>query len=148
VRITSKLARHDDGYGGRAKHRRAHLRDSICGEGIGKIDGTKSVGNARDERIAKETGGVHMDAVQIDPHTYFRQIAEELRTSHEPWYYLVMPGRMLPAMSCRPSEPDLWCVQKPDTSRVKTRSRIPRYVRDAPVALGAAETAFTKTTIV
>jgi len=39
------------------------------------------------ERIAKETGGAHIDAQRTDPHTYFRQIAEELRTSYELAYY-------------------------------------------------------------
>lgn len=31
------------------------------------------------DRIAKETGGTHIDAETTDPHTYFHQIAEELR---------------------------------------------------------------------
>jgi Ca-activated chloride channel family protein len=39
------------------------------------------------DRIAKETGGAHIDAEHTDPHTYFRQIAEELRTSYELAYY-------------------------------------------------------------
>ncbi len=39
------------------------------------------------DRIAKETGGVHIDAEHTDPHTYFREIAEELRTSYELAYY-------------------------------------------------------------
>jgi Ca-activated chloride channel family protein len=39
------------------------------------------------DRIAKETGGAHIDAQNTDPHTYFRQIAEELRTSYELAYY-------------------------------------------------------------
>ena len=39
------------------------------------------------ERIAKETGGAHIDAETTDPRTYFRQIAEELRTSYEIGYY-------------------------------------------------------------
>jgi Ca-activated chloride channel homolog len=39
------------------------------------------------DRIAKETGGAHIDAAHTDPHTYFRQIAEELRTSYEVAYY-------------------------------------------------------------
>jgi Ca-activated chloride channel family protein len=30
---------------------------------------------------------MHIDAEQTDPHTYFRQIAEELRTSYELAYY-------------------------------------------------------------
>jgi Ca-activated chloride channel homolog len=39
------------------------------------------------DRIAKETGGAHVDAETTDPHAYFRQIAEELRTSYELAYY-------------------------------------------------------------
>ena len=39
------------------------------------------------DRIAKETGAVHIDAQTTEPHTYFRQIAEELRTSYELGYY-------------------------------------------------------------
>ena len=39
------------------------------------------------DRISKETGGLHIDAEQTNPHTYFRQIAEELRTSYEVGYY-------------------------------------------------------------
>ncbi|WP_218273897.1 hypothetical protein, partial [Pseudomonas sp. GW456-12-1-14-LB2] len=39
------------------------------------------------DRVAKETGGLHIDAEGTDPHTYFRQIAEELRTSYEVGYY-------------------------------------------------------------
>ncbi|NDQ58821.1 MAG: VWA domain-containing protein [Acidipila sp.] len=44
------------------------------------------------DRIAKETGGAHIDAEITDPQTYFRQIAEELRTSYELAYY---PGNPL-----------------------------------------------------
>lgn len=39
------------------------------------------------DRVAKETGGAHIDAEETNPHTYFRQIAEELRTSYEVAYY-------------------------------------------------------------
>jgi Ca-activated chloride channel homolog len=39
------------------------------------------------DRVAKETGGAHIDAQNTDPHAYFRQIAEELRTSYELAYY-------------------------------------------------------------
>jgi VWFA-related protein len=39
------------------------------------------------ERVAKETGGAHIDAQHTDPHTYFKEIAEELRTSYELAYY-------------------------------------------------------------
>ena len=40
-------------------------------------------------RIAKETGGTDIDARKTNPHEYFRQIAEELRTSYEIAYYPV-----------------------------------------------------------
>jgi Ca-activated chloride channel family protein len=39
------------------------------------------------ERIARETGGAHFDAKAVNPHQYFRQIAEELRASYELAYY-------------------------------------------------------------
>ena len=39
------------------------------------------------DRIAKETGGAHVDGETTNPHTYFREIAEELRTSYELAYY-------------------------------------------------------------
>jgi hypothetical protein len=32
-------------------------------------------------------GGAHINAEETDPHTHFRQIAEELRTSYEVGYY-------------------------------------------------------------
>lgn len=43
------------------------------------------------DRVAKETGGAHVDAETTDPHTYFRQIAEELRNSYELAYYPTNP---------------------------------------------------------
>jgi Ca-activated chloride channel homolog len=45
------------------------------------------------DRVAKETGGAHIDAEETDPHTYFRQIAEELRTSYEVAYYPTNKGK-------------------------------------------------------
>jgi Ca-activated chloride channel homolog len=39
------------------------------------------------DRIARETGGMHIDAREVDPQTYFQRIAEELRTSYELGYY-------------------------------------------------------------
>jgi Ca-activated chloride channel family protein len=44
------------------------------------------------DRIAKETGGLHIDTETTDPKTYFRQIAEELRTSYELAYYPTNPA--------------------------------------------------------
>ena len=45
------------------------------------------------DRIARETGGANVDAEATDPHTYFHQIAEELRTSYEVAYYPSNPVR-------------------------------------------------------
>jgi Ca-activated chloride channel family protein len=39
------------------------------------------------DRTAKETGGLHIDGEATSPDIYFRQIAEELRTSYEVGYY-------------------------------------------------------------
>jgi len=43
------------------------------------------------DRIAKETGGATFDAQVVDPHTYFRQIGDELRSSYELAYYPTNP---------------------------------------------------------
>ena len=43
------------------------------------------------DRIAKETGGTTFDGETIDPHTYFHQIGEELRSSYELAYYPTNP---------------------------------------------------------
>jgi Ca-activated chloride channel family protein len=53
----------------------------------GKLTARNQYGISVMERVAKETGGAHIDAEETDPHTYFRQIAEELRTSYEAAYY-------------------------------------------------------------
>ena len=53
----------------------------------GKMTARNQYGIRVMDRIAKETGGVHIDAQTTEPHTYFRQIAEELRTSYELGYY-------------------------------------------------------------
>jgi len=45
------------------------------------------------DRVAKETGGQHIDAETTDSQTYFRQIAEELRSSYELAYYPSNPIR-------------------------------------------------------
>ncbi len=39
------------------------------------------------ERVALETGGRQLDAQQLDPRDYFKQIADELRSSYELGYY-------------------------------------------------------------
>ena len=53
----------------------------------GALNARNKYGISVMDRIAKETGGTHIDAQKTDPHTYFRQIAEELRSSYELAYY-------------------------------------------------------------
>ena len=53
----------------------------------GELNARNKYGISVMERVAKETGGSHIDAQKTDPHTYFREIAEELRTSYELAYY-------------------------------------------------------------
>jgi VWFA-related protein len=53
----------------------------------GKLTARNKYGMRVMERIARETGGSHIDAQQTDPQTYFSQIAEELRASYELAYY-------------------------------------------------------------
>ena len=53
----------------------------------GKLTARNKYGIRVMDRIAKETGGQHIDAETTDPKTYFRQIAQELRTSYELAYY-------------------------------------------------------------
>lgn len=53
----------------------------------GELNARNKYGISVMERIAKETGGRHIDAQETDPHVYFREIAEELRTSYELAYY-------------------------------------------------------------
>src|SRR5262249_7334603 len=43
----------------------------------GKLTARNKYGIRVMDRIAKETGGLHIDAEVTDPHTYFKQIAEE-----------------------------------------------------------------------
>jgi Ca-activated chloride channel family protein len=52
----------------------------------GKLTARNQYGIRVMDRIAKETGGAHIDAETTDPHTYFRQIAAELHT-YELAYY-------------------------------------------------------------
>lgn len=61
------------------------------------------------DRIAKETGGTHIDAEQTDPHAYFQQIAAELRTSYELAYYSTSPAKddTFRKISIRPKQPGL-----------------------------------------
>ncbi|HKV23844.1 MAG TPA: VWA domain-containing protein [Candidatus Acidoferrum sp.] len=53
----------------------------------GKLTARNKYGISVMERVARETGGAAIDAETTDPHTYFRKIAEELRTSYEIGYY-------------------------------------------------------------
>jgi len=53
----------------------------------GKLTARNQYGIRVMDRIAKETGGAAIDAGNVDPRTYFHQIAEELRTSYELPYY-------------------------------------------------------------
>lgn len=53
----------------------------------GELTARNKYGISVMDRIAKETGGAQIDAEHTDPHAYFRQIAEELRTSYELAYY-------------------------------------------------------------
>jgi Ca-activated chloride channel family protein len=39
------------------------------------------------DRLAKDSGGAHIDAKEMDPKEYFQRIAEELRTSYTLGYY-------------------------------------------------------------
>ena len=53
----------------------------------GRLTARNKYGISVMDRIAKETGGLHINAEKTDPQTYFTQIAEELRTSYEITYY-------------------------------------------------------------
>ncbi len=53
----------------------------------GKLNARNKYGMSVMDRTAHETGGAHIDARETNPHEYFRQIAEELRTSYEIAYY-------------------------------------------------------------
>jgi Ca-activated chloride channel family protein len=57
----------------------------------GKLTARNKYGISVMERVARETGGAHIDAESTDAHVYFRQIAEELRTSYELGYYPTDP---------------------------------------------------------
>jgi Ca-activated chloride channel homolog len=53
----------------------------------GRLNARNKYGISVMDRTAKETGGAHIDAEKTNPHAYFRQIAEELRSSYELAYY-------------------------------------------------------------
>ena len=53
----------------------------------GKLTARNQYGMRVMDRLARETGGEHIDASTTDPHSYFKQIGEELRSSYELAYY-------------------------------------------------------------
>jgi Ca-activated chloride channel homolog len=53
----------------------------------GQLTARNKYGISVMDRIAKETGGLHIDAELTPPESYFHQIADELRTSYELAYY-------------------------------------------------------------
>jgi len=57
----------------------------------GKLTPRNKYGTSVMDRVARETGGAHIDAETTNAHVYFRQIAEELRTSYELGYYPTDP---------------------------------------------------------
>jgi VWFA-related protein len=73
----------------------------------GKLTARNKYGIRVMDRIAKETGGQHIDAETTDPGTYFRQIAEELRSSYELAYYPSNPIRddTFRKIAIRPKQP-------------------------------------------
>ena len=59
----------------------------------GKLTARNQYGIRVMGRLAKESGGDHIDAETTDPKTYFQKIAEELRTSYELAYYPTSPAK-------------------------------------------------------
>lgn len=53
----------------------------------GKLNARNKYGISVMDRIAKETGGLHINAERTEPDVYFQQIAEELRSSYDVGYY-------------------------------------------------------------
>ncbi|HEY6270070.1 MAG TPA: VWA domain-containing protein [Candidatus Acidoferrum sp.] len=86
----------------------------------GKLTARNKYGTSVMDRIAKETGGAHIDAEVTDPHTYFRQIAEELRTSYELGYYPTNSGK---------DETFRKIVIRPKQARVKVRTKTGYFSR-------------------
>ena len=64
----------------------------------GKLNARNKYGISVMDRIAKETGGLHINAEKTDAQAYFNAIAEELRTSYEVTYY---PTNKTPDQSFR-----------------------------------------------
>jgi Ca-activated chloride channel homolog len=59
----------------------------------GKLTARNQYGIRVMDRVARETGGMHIDAQGVDPQTYFKRIAEELRTSYELGYYPISAAK-------------------------------------------------------
>jgi len=53
----------------------------------GKLTARNKYGISVMDRIAKETGGLHINAENTAPDVYFQQIADELRSSYDVGYY-------------------------------------------------------------
>ena len=75
----------------------------------GKLTARNEYGISVMDRIARETGGRHFDARAINPHVYFKEIADELRTSYELAYYPARPikGQGFRKIVIRPRHDDL-----------------------------------------
>jgi Ca-activated chloride channel family protein len=86
----------------------------------GKLTARNKYGTSVMDRVARETGGAHIDAETTDAHAYFRQIAEELRTSYEVGYY---PADPLKDDSFRK------IVIKPKRDGVKVRAKTGYFAR-------------------
>jgi len=86
----------------------------------GMLNARNKYGISVMDRIAKETGGVHIDAENTDPHTYFLAIAEELRTSYEVAYYPTNKSK---------DETFRKIVIKPKQDGVKIRAKPGYYAR-------------------
>jgi Ca-activated chloride channel homolog len=110
--VTEKLAREDgrraillfsDGEDNSSSHNMMTAIETAQSENVivytirytdkehGKFTARNKYGISVMDRVARETGGAHIDAGTTDAHTYFRQIAEELRTSYELGYYPTDP---------------------------------------------------------
>jgi len=110
--VTEKLAREDgrraillfsDGEDNSSSHNMMTAIETAQSENVvvyairytdkehGKLTARNKYGISVMDRVARETGGAHIDAETTDAHTYFRQIAEELRTSYELGYYPTDP---------------------------------------------------------
>jgi Ca-activated chloride channel family protein len=86
----------------------------------GRLTARSKYGMRVMDRIAKETGGQHVDAGATEPGTYFRHIAEELRSSYELAYY---PSNPIPDETFRK------IAIRPKVAGVTVRSRTGYFSR-------------------